>query len=84
MTLTDKIALAAMLNSRLRMARDRLGEALGAMDYSAALQHQIEIHDLERELRNLDENPYLPVGAASRWMPANSNFRLRYDDGADR
>ena len=78
MTLQEKIERAASLNSRLRLARDRLGEALGAMDYSAALQHQIEVHEIERELRNLDD-PYLPVGTASRWKPANSNFRLRYD-----
>jgi hypothetical protein len=82
MTLRDKIARAAALNSRLRAARDQLGEALGAMNYDAALQHQIEVHDIERELRNLDD-PYLPLSAASRWIPANSNFRLRYDDSAD-
>jgi len=82
MTLKDKIARAAALNSRLRVARDRLGEALGAMEYDAALQHQIEVHDIERELRSLSD-PYLPVGAAPPWIPANSNFRLRHDDGAD-
>ena len=79
MILKDKVARAASLNSRLRTARDRLGEALGAMDYSAALQHQIEVHDIEQELRNLN-GPHVPINTPSRWIPANSNFRLRYQD----
>ena len=78
MTPLETIERAASLNSRLRLARDRLGEALGAMDYSAALLRQIEVQEIERELRKLDD-PYLPVGTASRWKPADSNFRLRYD-----
>jgi hypothetical protein len=67
------------LNSQLRTARERLGKALGAMDYDTALQCQIEVHKLERELRTFND-PYPSIGAASRWVPANSNFRLRYDD----
>jgi hypothetical protein len=82
MTLQEKIKQAAALNSRLRWTRERLGEALGAMDYGMALQHQIEVHDIERELRQLDD-PWLPVGGASRWIPANSNFRLLYDERAE-
>jgi hypothetical protein len=78
MTLREKIKRAASLNSQMRTARERLGKALGASDYDKALQCQIEVRELERELRNLDD-PYLPMGAVSRWIPANSNFRLRYD-----
>ena len=77
MTRHEKIKRAARLNSRLRLTRDRLGEALGAMDYDAALECQIEVHDIERELRQLDD-PWLPAGTASRWVPANSNFRIRH------
>jgi hypothetical protein len=79
MTLREKIKRAASLNSQMRTARERLGKALGASDYDTALQCQIEVHELERELRNFND-PYLPIGAASRWVPANSNFRLQYDD----
>jgi hypothetical protein len=83
MTLREKIGRAASLNSQMRTARERLGKALGANDYDTALQCQIEIHKLERQLRTFFNDPYLPIGAASRLIPANSNFRLRYDNRAE-
>jgi hypothetical protein len=75
MTRHEKIKRAARLNSQLKLTRERLGEALGAMDYDAALESQIEVHDIERELRQLDD-PWRPVSTGSRWIPANSNFRV--------
>jgi len=77
MTGQEKIKRSASRSSRLRPVRDRLGEALGAMDYGATLESQIEVHDIERELRQLDE-PWQPAGTASRWIPANSNFRVQH------
>jgi hypothetical protein len=73
MTLRERHQQATVLNDELRSARERLAAAMRGMDYEAALTHQIEVDDLERELQRLDKPSLL--GAVSRdTLPAKSNF----------
>jgi hypothetical protein len=53
MTLQERRQREAALTFRIRSARDQMTRALVAMDEKAALAYQIDINNLQREIRLL-------------------------------
>ena len=66
LTPRGQLQRAVAIRQRIHSARDQLGAALAGMDYEQALAFQIEMDELERELRRVERGdghePYkLPV-----------------------